>query len=133
MKHHVKDTVLEENVSFVGRVDNCGLPSILQQHDIYLSASLRDGTSLSLLEAMATGLFPVVSDIKANSTWLRHNVDGLLHRVGDAGDLANCIARVLDDPEMVAKAVRRNRQSVLAKGNRNENMKRLGSIYERLV
>jgi glycosyltransferase involved in cell wall biosynthesis len=133
LKHHVKDTGLDESVSFVGRVDNCRLPSILQEHDIYLSASLHDGTSLSLLEAMATGLFPVVSDIKANSTWLRHDIDGLLHKVGDAGDLANCIARVVSEPEMVAKAVRHNRQSVVARGNRKENMKRLGSIYERLV
>ena len=133
LKKLANDLNLNDYVSFIGPVHNGKLPEVLGRHDVYLSASLRDGTSLSLLEAMATGLFPIVSNIKANSDWLRHGNDGLLHKVGDADDLANCILQLLSKPDIVAKAVQRNRQLVIEQADRNKNMKRLESIYEDLI
>ena len=75
----------------------------------------------------------MVSKIKANSAWLRHGLDGFLHKVGDADDLANCIMQLLRKPEIAEKASRRNRQHVVEKGDRKVNMNRLSSIYENLV
>jgi glycosyltransferase involved in cell wall biosynthesis len=124
---------LDGRVSFTGNVPNDELPGILGRHDVYLSASLWDGTSLSLLEAMATGLFPVVSDIKANTALLRHNVDGLLHKVGDADDLATCLVRLYEHPQLVDDAARRNRLKVIESADRKENMKRLERIFEGLI
>ena len=124
---------LDGRVSFTGKVPNDALPEILSRHDVYLSASLWDGTSLSLLEAMATGLFPVVSDIKANSAWLNHKADGLLHKVGDAQDLANCIMQLCSNPALAAEAAGRNREKVLRSASRKANMKHLEQIYEKLV
>ncbi|UCC98172.1 MAG: glycosyltransferase [Phycisphaerales bacterium] len=124
---------LEDSVSFIGKVCNDDLPDILHGHDVYLSASLWDGTSLSLLEAMATGLFPIVSDIKANSAWLNHNTDGLLHRVGDAGDLADCVMQLRRNPWLAIEAAGRNREKVVRSGNRKTNMKRLEKIYRELI
>jgi glycosyltransferase involved in cell wall biosynthesis len=129
----VRDCGLADDVKFSGRIDNNCLPEVLLDHDIYLSASLWDGTSLSLLEAMASGLFPVVSDIRANSAWLKPGVDGLLHKVGDAEDLARCIMQVLDQPALAARVVQANRQRVVERGDRNKNMKRLEDLYARLV
>jgi len=88
---------------------------------------------LSLLEAMATGLFPIVSDIKANSSWLDHNQDGLLHKAGDANDLAQCILRLRDNPQLAIAAAQRNRRKVVESGNRKTNMKQLEQIYETLI
>jgi len=132
LKLKVDDAALD-NVTFLGRVANDDLPQILSNHDVYLSASLWDGTSLSLLEAMATGLFPVVSDIKANSAWIRHGVDGFLHKVGDPHSLADCIQELLAHPEIVKAAVLRNREMVVQNGDRKKNMGRLEAIYRRLV
>jgi glycosyltransferase involved in cell wall biosynthesis len=133
LKQHIRNAGLEDRVSFTGRVHNDDLPEVLARHDVYLSASLWDGTSLSLLEAMATGLFPIVSDIKANSAWLSHNVDGLLHKVGDADDLAKCIMQLYNEPRLAVAAARRNRERVVEHGNRKTNMNRLERIYQELV
>ena len=133
MKQQVKDLGLDNKVSFAGRIHNDELPELLGQHDVYLSASLWDGASLSLLEAMATGLFPIVSDIKANSAWLRNGVDGFLHRVGDAGDLTDCILRLLGEPDIAEKSRSKNRSDVVEKADRSKNMKRLESVYKNLV
>jgi len=133
LKRQVEDAGLDDRVSFMGRVHNDSLPEVLGRHDVYLSASLWDGTSLSLLEAMAVGLFPVVSDIKANSAWLRHNVDGLLHKVGDADDLATNILRLCNRPQLLAAATEANRKRVVESGDRKTNMKHLERIYEGLI
>jgi glycosyltransferase involved in cell wall biosynthesis len=133
LKQQVRNLGLDDSVTFMGKVAHEDLPELLSRNDVYLSASLWDGTSLSLLEAMASGLFPIVSDIKANSAWLRNGIDGFLHKVGNAEDLANCILRLLDEPEIVQKACPHNRQSVVEKADRNKNMKRLETIYQDLV
>jgi glycosyltransferase involved in cell wall biosynthesis len=133
LNQQVKDLGLDDSVTFMGKVTHEDLPELLERNDVYLSASLWDGTSLSLLEAIASGLFPIVSDIKANSAWLRNGVDGFLHKVGDAEDLTNCILRLLDEPEIVENAGPHNRQSVVEKADRNKNMKRLEAIYQSLV
>jgi len=124
---------LDDSVTFAGRVHNDDLPEVLARHNVYLSASLWDGTSLSLLEGMAMGLFPIVSDIKANSAWLSHNADGLLHKVGDADDLAKYIMQLHSNPQLAASAARRNREKVVEHGNRKTNMKRLETIYQELI
>ena len=133
LKRQAGDAGLNGCVSFTGKVPNDELPKILSRHDVYLSASLWDGTSLSLLEAMATGLFPVVSDIKANATLLKHNVDALLHRIGDADDLAECIMQLYAHPQLAAGAARRNRLKVIESADRKNNMKRLERIFEELI
>ena len=133
LKQQVKDTGLETSVNFTGRVDNDNLPEILSRNDIYLSASLWDGASLSLLEAMAVGLFPIVSDINANSTWIENNISGLLHRSGDAYDLAEKILHLLDNPQLFTKALKTNRKKVVESGDRKTNMKQLEKIYEKLT
>lgn len=129
----VKDLGLDDSVRFAGKLDNKDLPKLLAEHDVYQSASLWDGASLSLLEAMATGLFPIVSDIKANSTWLEHGVDGLLHKVGDPKDLAECIVKFFDHPEMASEAAKRNREKIIKSADRATNMKCLEGIYEELI
>ena len=132
LKQRVEEAGLRESVRFAGKLDNDDLPEVLGRQDVYLSASLWDGASLSLLEAMATGLFPIVSDIKANSTWLDHGVDGLLHKVGDPADLAECIVKFCNNPQMAAEAAARNREKVVKSADRLTNMKRLEGIYEEL-
>jgi glycosyltransferase involved in cell wall biosynthesis len=53
-----------------------------------MTASSSDGTSASLLEALAAGLVPVVSRIRANESWIRDGENGFLFEVVDPADLA---------------------------------------------
>jgi L-malate glycosyltransferase len=124
---------LSDKVLFTERIQNKDLPEILAQNDIYLSASLWDGASISLLEAMSSGLFPIVSNIKANTEWIQNGKNGFLHKTGDAEDLANCIFRLLENPEIIQQAVIQNRQKVCEKADRNTNMKILESVYKKLI
>jgi glycosyltransferase involved in cell wall biosynthesis len=133
MKQYVKSHGLSDRINFLGRIPNDDLPEVLAQNDVYLSASKWDGTSLSLLEAMASGLFPIVSDINANSAWIQNGFNGFLHKTGNADNLAGCILRLLDNPEIMQKAALYNRQIVCKKADRKTNMNRLEEIYKQLI
>jgi glycosyltransferase involved in cell wall biosynthesis len=61
---------VEEQVLFPGQVKYADLPRYYQMADLYLSASHSDGSSISLLEAMACGKPVLVSDIPGNCEWV---------------------------------------------------------------
>lgn len=44
--------------------------NLLYKNDVFISIPSSDSTSVSLLEAMCCGLFPIVSDLPANREWI---------------------------------------------------------------
>ena len=129
----IEDLGMTHQVSFLGPVLNSKLPDELAKHDIYLSASTRDGTSLSLLEAMAVGLYPIVSDIDANAEWIIHGQNGLLHGTANPQSLADCVVSFAESFARANDVLLHNRRLVVNKGDRTRNMEQLEGIYLRLV
>lgn len=110
------------DIEFLGGVTREQLHARVAVASLYVSMSQSDGTSTALLEAMAMGLFPIISDIDANREWITtHGCDGLLVPVGDAAALADGIEQILNDPQRIVAARERNRQIVerLADSRRN--------------
>lgn len=101
------------------------LPSLLADADVYVSCSLSDGTSSSLLEAMSTGTFPVVSDIPANRPWVEDGKNGFLFPVGDDEMLADRLAVALADRRLRAAAAPLSRRLVLDNGDVERQMDKL--------
>ncbi len=118
----VKELGLDDLVHLPGRVSADEVQRHLQRGDIYVSASHSDGASSSLLEAMACGLFPVVSDIPANRDWIDDGTTGLLFTPGDVSGLVSAIRRAVGEPELRAAARAPNRSRVIAEGNLATNM-----------
>lgn len=101
---------------------------------IYVSASLSDGTSVSLLEAMATALPVVVSDIPANREWVVPGENGWLAPVGDAGAFAGCLVEAVRASSVQrARMGRANRKVAEARGDWRKNSKILLRAYDRLA
>jgi glycosyltransferase involved in cell wall biosynthesis len=80
LKSQVKNLNLSTSVQFLGRVPHKEMLNLLAQADIYVSTSLYDGTSVSLLEALASGAFPVVTDIPSNREWITDGNNGFWSR-----------------------------------------------------
>jgi len=116
---------LADRVGFTMHLPHEEIPARLRQASIYISASTSDGTSSSLLEAMATGLFPVVSRIRANKDWVHEGETGLMFEVGDAAGLAGALEGALDDPLMRKRAAVENRRTVEQRGDLAANNRRL--------
>jgi glycosyltransferase involved in cell wall biosynthesis len=58
---------------------------------IYVSIPNSDGTAISLLEAMAYGCIPVVSDLQANKEWIKAQQNGLIYSGNLSADFENAL------------------------------------------
>lgn len=123
----------QDRVHFLGGYSNQNLPAILHANDIYLSSSRWDGTSISLLEAMACGIFPVVSRIAANLAWLTDGRSALMFDPGDDEQLVVAIQRAAADDRLRSAAADENRRIVVEMGGREKNMEAMESAYYRIL
>jgi len=120
-------------VRFTGQLDRDRMAEALREAAIYVSMTSSDGMSLSLLEAMACGAFPVVSDIPANREWIRSGENGYLVPLGDPVLLADRLLQAWDDKELRRSAARSNWQLVQQKGEFTKNMGLIESAFTKLV
>ena len=67
------------------------------QHDVYLMASLSEGSSLALLEALAAGIPVVATRVGGNGDIIAHNQNGLLFAPTDIEEGAAHVSRLLED------------------------------------
>ncbi len=130
LQRSVEADALGARLTFHGMMDERAVAALLAEADVYVSASLSDSTSVSLLEAMSSGAFPVVSDIPANREWITDGETGLLFPCGDADNLARQLGRALDDARLRARAAERNRTLVRERASRDACM---GAIERALL
>jgi glycosyltransferase involved in cell wall biosynthesis len=128
MRERVSAWIAEEDltreVTLEGFVNEERLSALYRQSDVYVSASRSDSTSQSLLEAMAAGLLPIVTDIAGNCEWVTHRREGYLVPVGDKDAIACAIAEASREPERRAMAARA-RARVLAQGSFSDTLDQL--------
>ncbi len=92
-------------VTFTGRVDNEGMASLYRCADVMINPSLADNMPISVLEALATGV-PVVSTNVGGVPYLvDHGKTALLVPPRDVAAMADAVLALLNDPSM-AKRIR---------------------------
>jgi glycosyltransferase involved in cell wall biosynthesis len=79
---------------------------------LYVGLSISDAISLSLLEAMAMGAFPVQSCTSCGDEWVEHGRTGLLVPPEDVDVVEEALRRALADDALVDGAARENWQTV---------------------
>jgi glycosyltransferase involved in cell wall biosynthesis len=88
---------LQRNVILTGRLDTSGVLQWLQAADAFTMVSEVEGLPCSLIEAMAAGVTPVVSNIPAHTQLVGHEVQGLVTELGNEESIAEGLLRVLGD------------------------------------
>ncbi len=94
----IRSAGLEQNVLLAGRVPVEGVLKWLQAGDIFTLVSELEGLPCSLIEAMAVGLAPVVSEIPAHTQLIEEEQNGLLTQVGSEESIARALLRLIKDP-----------------------------------
>jgi glycosyltransferase involved in cell wall biosynthesis len=100
--------------------------------DLYISPSHVDGSSVSLMEALACGLPCLVSDIPANKEWVFENDNGWLFRDGDADHLAEKILAAMNQREKLPEIGRSSRRSAEMRADWKKNAEALMNVYRSL-
>lgn len=88
-------------VHFPGWVDTQHLPGFYGAGDLFVSPSHCDGSSVSLMEALACGRPVLVSDIPSNREWVIPGDAGELFADGEVDSLVEQLAMMTSDPNLV--------------------------------
>jgi glycosyltransferase involved in cell wall biosynthesis len=128
LKTLVKELGLEKQIEFVGFLNKDENRKFYLESRIYISIPESDGTSVSLLEAMASGCIPVLSELPANKEWVSNGKNGIITQADQLNDaLQNALK--LDAVE-VAK---NNRAIIQERASKQINRKKFLKLYEKLV
>ena len=97
---------LADRVRFIGTVPEADIPALMRMADCYVTASEVDGTSVTLLQAMACGTAVVASDTPGNRQWVHAGSTGWSFPTGDSRALARAMSDALtsDSTQIVAQA-----------------------------
>lgn len=98
LRQQIDTMGLQKNVVLLGFRDD--IPSLLNLFDVYLCSSISEGLSLSILEAMASGLPVVATDVGGNSELIKDNVNGFLVPPCDPHQLAKKIIVLLENRKL---------------------------------
>jgi glycosyltransferase involved in cell wall biosynthesis len=130
----IREYKLERVVRTPGAIGRQEIPKWFRAADFYVSCSRTDGTSVSLLEAMATGLPAVVSDIAPNREWIVEGHNGWLAAVDSVSEFADKMVRAarLGAAEREAFSGR-NREIIEERADWDLNFPKLLTMYEDLT
>jgi len=115
--------------AFIGRED---LPASYQAADVFVSASHCDGSSVSLMEALACGKPALVSNIAGNLEWVRHGENGWVFKDGSVQELAAAMEAVSRSAGL-AKMGRNARALAEEKADWRRNFPVLLQAYEAAI
>jgi glycosyltransferase involved in cell wall biosynthesis len=85
------DPWLRDRAHLLGRVPHAQIEQLMRAADLFVLGSHREGSSFSLIEALATGLTPVVTDIPSLRVLTGDGAVGALWPCGDSRALANAL------------------------------------------
>lgn len=128
----ITENNLDTKITLLGRVANKELPVLLNAADVYVSPSLSDGTSLSLLEAMACGTGLIVTDVPAIKEWVNAK-NGIMVKRENADEISEALERYYNDRELINTHGRINRQIAEQRADWDRNYMKLRKIYEELT
>jgi glycosyltransferase involved in cell wall biosynthesis len=92
------DPLLRDRVHLLGRVPHERVQELMRAADLFVHGSHRESSSFSLIEAMACGLAPVVTDIPSLRALTGGGKVGALWTCGDAQSLAKALRDVAGRP-----------------------------------
>jgi glycosyltransferase involved in cell wall biosynthesis len=126
-----RDLGLAERTHFLG--ERRDIASLLRAMDVFCLPSLTEGTSLTLLEAMATGLPVVATAVGGNPEVVADQVSGLLVKPGEPDQLAHALLCVFQDGQWARRLGHAGREIVRQRYSMQAMVERYAGIYQQVL
>lgn len=116
------------NVIFTGERDD--IIQLYNCMDIYVLPSIAEGISNTILEAMASGLPVLASNVGGNLELIDQNRNGFFFFPGNREELASLIGRYVDNYSLVTEHGSNSRQRALNNFSLHYMTERYGDLYQ---
>lgn len=108
----VKKNQLEKQITFMGNVLNNNIPEYMTASDIFVLPSLSEGFPLVILEAMASGLPIIATNVRGISEIIKEGENGFLVEPKNPEQIAEKILYLLPDEKLRERISLHNREKV---------------------
>jgi len=129
----VKKLAIADSVRLLPTVPHQQMASLFRTAQIMVSPSVHDGTPNTLLEAMASGCFPVAGDIESIREWISDGLNGLLCDSTSPESLATAIVHALHDGELRRRAADYNQRLIADRAEYGTVMTQAEEFYDQVV
>jgi len=121
---------IRDKVHFLGQRGDVArwLPHV----DVFWSTRAREGQSLAIMEAMASGVPVVATDIPGTRDLVLCDQTGFLVHLGDRAEFARCAIRLLDNPDLAARLGQAGRQRIETEFRADAMIDRYADLYRGL-
>ena len=109
------------------------VPQIMRSLNCFVLPSLAEGISNTILEAMATGLPVLATDVGGNADLVRHGHTGMIVPSNNVQAMAACLLRLADDPQTGAIWGAAARVDALARFSMQAMVGQYQGLYDRLL
>lgn len=122
---------LSEQVRFLGVRED--VADLLPGADVFMLSSLSEGVSVTLLEAMATGLAIAATDVGGNPEVVEHGRTGLLSPRGDDQAMGENLKTLLEDASMRSRLGKAGRARLLETFTQEQMHRQYADLYGRML
>jgi glycosyltransferase involved in cell wall biosynthesis len=135
--HQVRELVtrfgLDNQITFRKKTSYTEVPRDYRHADIFITTSVSDGTPVSVLEAMASGLPCIATSVGGIPEWIEHNISGLLVQPGSPKQVADAILSLARDPALRKRLGTAARDVIVKNGQWNSLMAQAEKDYLALI
>ena len=124
---------MNEKVILRGKIDHSDIIKFYSQSSFYVTASPTDGLSISLLEAFATGVYPILPDNQSNRSLSDLGFNVKFYNLDSVSDLSNALKEVLVNTTDLPEKCRSNRLLVEKHFNRDQNLTVIELLYKDMI
>lgn len=130
IKRQVQDTGLQNQVQFLGRVQE--LHKLLMLHQIFVLSTHYEGMPLALIEAMAAGCACIATDVIGVRGVIEDGITGLLVPENDPHALAAALSRLMRDPVLASKLSLNAREKAFSSYSLTQMQSSYASLFHNL-
>lgn len=131
LKQLAESLQVSQRIKFTGMLSYAELTDYYRKSNIFVSIPTSDGTSSSLLESMAYGCVPVLSNLPANLEWVLNEINGFI-----VPDVLSLEGELLQAIQLVSNSVQYqqvydfNYDVIQRKADFNTNMTKFIELYD---
>lgn len=123
---------LSSSVDFCGRLEPDQIIELYREADVLLNASRVDNSPNSLIEALASGVPVVSSNVGGIPDLVEHMQSALLVEAGAPGELAEATLQLLNDQNLREKLIGQGKQ-VASRFDKHRVLEKLTSVYRQAM
>lgn len=123
----------ENSIEWINYLTPSEWARVLYHSTVFVSPSTSDGTPNSMLEAMACGSIPVMSNLDSIREWVRDGENGLLFDPDRPDELLECLKRVFNGEFESLVAQSGNRRLIEEKNELKTTIPRIREFYSRII